>query len=245
MRIFILVLALSFGIGNVWAETINLAPTGEYATIDTSKTIEAMDVLVGTDDQARLDKLTEITNHSDQYAPPVFYLISHILFQNDQKDSALFWFYAGQLRGRFDANRCTDKTAVQAITVLNQRYGAMINPYAFQDTEKLKRIIDKVIEWDTHTPHNYDHRWINLSGMDAIQASLAALENSNEPQKPLSLPEDQWPHIHKQTQEEYLQGLNQALQYVGTPMSATEEQKLKDRVRDAANYIKMIGDGQQ
>jgi len=41
----------------------------------------------------------------ENYAPPVFYALSEALLVRGEKDDAAFWFYAGQIRTRFDAHK--------------------------------------------------------------------------------------------------------------------------------------------
>ena len=176
----------------VVGKQIDMKPTGAHATIDTKLATAAMRALQGEKGEAEKAAL-DIKAYPERYAPSVFYALAKFFFDRDEKDEALFWFYAGQLRGRYDANRCADISARSAINVLNERYGSPINKYAFQDIPKLKTIIAKVVEWDEKTGYAYDHRWINLHGMGAFVG--------NEPA--LSLPSDTWPAIAKDTRENY------------------------------------------
>jgi hypothetical protein len=63
-----------------------------------------------------------------------------------------------------------------------------------------RAVVERVVEWDRATPHDYDHRWINLHGMGAVTGS-----------GPLSRPAAEWPAIGERTREEYLRGLDEAL----------------------------------
>jgi hypothetical protein len=49
---------------------------------------------------------------------------------------------------------------------------------------------------------NYDHRWINLHGMNAVVAGTD--EKSEE--KELSQPQDKWTEIKKKTVDDYYNG---------------------------------------
>jgi hypothetical protein len=187
-----------------------LKPVGEYAKIDTRVTNETIRILRRGPDELRNQRITDIQSRPQDYAPPVFYALSEALFQRGDRDDGAFWFYAGQLRARFDANRCTDPTAGQAVDALTQQFGPAINQYMFQDLAKLEALIPRVVEWDRNTPHNYEHRWINLSGTDAVQASLE--KGPPNATRPLSHPEDQWDRIAERTRREYLAGFRQAMQ---------------------------------
>jgi hypothetical protein len=201
-------MALS-GAADVGAATA-LQPAGPYAEIDTKQTREAMQLLATGTLSERGDAISRISAHSEQYAPPVFYAMSEALFQSGNRDEAAFWFYAGQLRARFDANRCADVSARQAVAVLNERYGPAINQYALQDLPKLEAVVKKVVAWDRQTPHNYDQRWINLHGMNAVLSGLAP-GSASALGAPLSLPAEKWDAIAEQTRADYLEGFQKAL----------------------------------
>lgn len=189
------------------AETITLKPQGEYASIDTRLATQTMKELAQGTDEVRVRTIRAVMTAPQNYAPPVFYVLSSLLFEAGLKNDAAFWFYAGQLRARFDANRCNDASARSAVGTLNERYGTPINQYAFQDRDKLEALIEKVVKWDRDTAHNYDHRWINLSGMGA---TTSAMGNATAT-APLSLPEAQWAAIAEKTRSDYLVGLREAL----------------------------------
>lgn len=192
------------------AETIMLKPQGEYASIDTRLAMQTMKELAQGSNEERIQTIRAVVAAPQNYAPPVFYALSSLLFEIGLKDDATFWFYAGQLRARFDANRCNDASARSAVATLNDRYGAPINQYAFQDPAKLEALIEKVVKWDRDTPHNYDHRWINLSGMGATTSAMGSAADA----APLSLPEAQWAAIAEKTRTDYLAGLREALKQV-------------------------------
>ena len=190
-------------------KTVEIEPVGIYTTIDVHVANETIDIFYKGNSDEILKRAIEILRAPENYAPIVFYVFSNFLFNEDKKDEAVFWFYAGQLRTTFDANRCTDPSAAGAVDVLNQRFGPIINPYALKDLDKLEKIITKVIEWDKKTPHNYDQRWINLHGMEAMSASLNK-NSSND--KPLNFPQDQWDTIAEKTRDDYLKGFHWALE---------------------------------
>lgn len=195
-----------------YADANRVQPTGEYATIDTALMQETIQRLSSgpTDDRRKV--VQEILASPQRYAPPVFYMLSSVLFGEDKKDDAAFWFYAGQLRASFDASRCADVSARQAVEVMNQQFGSPINQYAFKNTAKLEALIPKVIEWDRKTAHAYDHRWINLHGMNAMMSGLDPKKRENP--APLSLPREQWDSIAEKTRQEYLAAFNEVMKEV-------------------------------
>jgi hypothetical protein len=186
----------------------SVQPRGQFAQIDTRLANETIEVLENGNAEQQQRTIQRIKERPQNFAPPVFYVLSNVLFQRGEKDEAAFWYYAGQLRARFDANRCADVTARQAVRELNQRFGSAINQYASQDLPKLEALIPRVMEWDRRTPHRYDHRWINLHGMDAVRSGLDA---RSTPVTVLSAPEDEWEKIAEKTREDYLNGFGKAL----------------------------------
>lgn len=194
----------------VIAETRMVEPQGVFAEIDTRLAQEAIRALSGGNAQQQQSMIATVKANPNQYAPPVFFWVSHVLFENGAQDEGAFWFYVGQLRARIDANICTDVSARQAVSLLNEQFGPPINQYMFQDIPKLEAMIPEVVKWDQKTPYLYDRRWINLHGM---QAMMASMEGSNKHADPLviSEPEAQWDAIAAQTRTDYLKGFTQAM----------------------------------
>ena len=208
------------------ARDIVVPPRGEFAKIDMSPTKKAIAALESKTPGVKTAQIADIEAHSERYAPPIFYYLSSILFRDGSKDRAAFWFYAGQLRGRYDANRCADATARGEIDILNMEFGQPINVYMMQkqNLDKLQETIDKVLAWDKATAHDYDQRWINLHGMGAMMESLNVAKDkgsevgfgqgqSADKSGPaqMSLPQDQWPQIQQATRDKYMQGFAQTM----------------------------------
>ena len=193
----------------VCAADIPLAPAGEYAKIDTKLARDTIQALTKGSAVEQDRAVAAVLKSPKDYAPPVFYVMSNVLFAKGRKDDAEFWFYSGQLRARYDANRCTDGSAADEVGILNDQYGSEINKYAFLDLDALQKTVTRVIAWDKATPHDYDGRWINLYGMNATRASLSKGNAADQP--PLSLPENRWGQIAEMTRRDYMDGFNDAL----------------------------------
>jgi hypothetical protein len=191
------------------ADNVAVARVGAYAEIDTRPIAATIQVLAAGTSEEKAKLIAAVKTDPQNYAPPTFYALSKALFDEGHKDEGAFWFYAGQLRGRFDANRCTDATAAQAIDAFNDMYGEPINQYMFKDLPKLEALIAKVVEWDRKTPHRYDPHWINLSGMKAMTDSMSG--KSTATLASMSAPETQWAQIAEQTRAEYLAGFKSAV----------------------------------
>jgi hypothetical protein len=193
-------------------EKLSLSADNPYAKIDVKESTEAVDILAGKDYAAKAGKAEQVLAHPEKYNPPVLYMLSYVLFQQGRKDEAMFWFYAAQVRGRYDANRCADLSARPAVQELNRKIGPYINPYAFQDLEKLKQTVVRALEWERTTPHLYDQRWINLHGTEATTSAMKSLSGAQIHEEPvMSLPESQWEEIHKKTLDEYMADFKEAL----------------------------------
>lgn len=80
-----------------------------------------------------------------------------ILFEHGEKDEAVFWFYAAQLRARQQlALQNGDRG--QLLTIVLMTLGPMVNNYAFQDVDRLNQTIDRVVLWDGRTPNPFRRR---------------------------------------------------------------------------------------
>lgn len=151
--------------------SIQLKPTGEHAIIDTTLAHQTMQAPTSSSARERQHAVA-LMSAPQRDAPPVFYALSHVMLVENKPKRAMCWFYAGQLRGRFDANRRADESARQAIGVLNNNYGMPINPYTFQHLPTLENTVAEIVACGRHTPYDYDHRWIKLHGMGATIAAM-------------------------------------------------------------------------
>lgn len=187
-------LTLLFLLSVGYSAEIAHEPSGIYKTIDVRLANDTIKMLRRGKEKARAELIKKIISSPENYAPPGLYLTSSILFEAKKRDEAMFWFYAGQLRGRIDANICADKTAGSGVGVLNDMFGVPINQYAFKDVSKLKQTVEQVLEWEEKTECKYDRRWINLHGLRAFPGDTNAV---------LSAPKEDWDKIRKKTREEY------------------------------------------
>lgn len=174
--------------GNIQQEKV-VKPVGVFAEIDVERSNAALAVLVGDDEKEIQRVVAEVLAEPGSYNPTVLSALSGALYHSERRDEAPFWFYAGQLRARADANVCADVSARQGVSILNDKFGKPVNRYMFHRLDKLTELIPKVVEWDRETPREYDHRWLNLHGMDAMLHSKGS-GKGKEPE--LSKPEDQW-----------------------------------------------------
>ena len=75
------------------------------------------------------------------------------LFQSGEKDEALFWFYAAQLRLRYQQAVAPSSELGQLLQIMLMTVGPPINNYGFQDVSRLDRQLERVLAWDRATPN--------------------------------------------------------------------------------------------
>lgn len=184
-------------------KNIEIAPKGLYAEIDVQRSNDLLKFLLKGEPEVKLKAAEEVLKNPNNYNPTVIFGLSQVLFNSVRKEEACFWFYVAQLRARYDANLCMDKTATSGLTVLNEQYGPEINQYAFKDLNKLKETVAKVVSYVRTNEENYDHRWMNLHGMDAIKASMEKGNSNRAHQKELSQPKANWKAIKEKTINDY------------------------------------------
>lgn len=173
-----------------------IEPKGEFALIDIRRSQQAMDAIT----DGKPDTINDILKSPNDFAPPVLYLISAIMFDNNYQNQATFWYYAAQLRARSDANKSGDETTHGAVTKLNQRFGQRIGPYSLSNPDRLQAIVGQVLEWDSQQSRNYDPRWVALQGRDVLTETEVNFA-----------PQEKWQEIDALTRSQYRQGLEQAL----------------------------------
>ena len=198
-------MTIAFGLttlSNAQIQTKEIKPKGVFKEIDVTRHNEAIEILNGKNEKLKQQTVDSILKNPNFYNPPVIYALSRELFNQDKKDDAMYWFYVAQLRARYDANLCMDNSAKQAVSILNGEYGPNINKYALQDIDKLEKTVTKVVDFVRANEENYDHRWINLHGMDAVLSGM----DDNAKKKELSQPRDKWTEIKKKTLDDYYNG---------------------------------------
>ena len=182
-------------------------PKGVYKEIaDGLKGDNRIAILLSDSNNIARSKLVDsIELNANHFAPPVLYLLSNVLFLQQKYSEAMYWYYVAQLRARYDVNRCTDKTA--SASDYNEKFGLVINDYAFKHLDSLEKIIPRVIAYVRSSDELYDQRWINLDGMNAMEESLG----DKPVNKPLSVDKRKWAAIKKKTIDSYYSDFKEAL----------------------------------
>ena len=176
MRKILLLITISIGliaVGN--AQTKEIKVKGIFKEIDVYRHNETIEILNGKNKKSKKQAIDSVLNNPNYYNPPVIYALSKELFNQNEKDEAMYWFYVAQLRARYDANLCMDKSAKQAVSVLNNEYGPEINKYAFQDIDKLEKTVNKVVEFISKNEENFK---LNADSIAELIGTLYVLEGS-------------------------------------------------------------------
>ena len=187
---------------------IEVAPKGVYKNINFSNDSRVAKLLLDTNiSDSKVALIDSIEHNANNYTPPVLYVLSRVLFSEKKYNDAAYWFYIAQLRARYDTNRCTDKTA--SPDRYNEIFGPDINKYAFTHLDTLEIIIQKVVTFVRSNEEQYDQRWINLEGLDAMSVSLGNKPSS----KKINVDKSLWPAIKKKTIDSYY---NDFVEYLAT-----------------------------
>ena len=112
--------------------------------------------------------------------PAAFYVLAKKLFEQGERDEAVFWFYAGQLRYRayLSGHPQLPRDGDPALFAsLSEVVGKPINVYAFGDIPALAKTIDRVLAWDVSQPDAFNkapEREQSRNGLSGMKAHVEA-----------------------------------------------------------------------
>lgn len=95
-----------------------------------------------------------LNNPANLKEPLTLFAPVQTLYQHGQKDEAVFWYYAVQLRTRYQLVFEKGDRG-QLLMVMSMTTGQLINNYALQDTTRFTQTLDRVLEWDQKTVNPY------------------------------------------------------------------------------------------
>ena len=122
-----------------------------------SEPLPAQERLMSCEPKLAIAAAKEIVNNPETFKEPLeLFTVAEVFFRHGQKDEAVFWFYAAQLRVRYQLVYEADRG--QLLSVMMMAFGPGINSYAFQNVSNLDRILDRVLEWDRRAPNPYRGR---------------------------------------------------------------------------------------
>lgn len=130
-----------------------------------------------TDDFTKMGPI-EIKKGIEKRHPAAYYILALKLFEANQKDEGVFWFYAGQLRYRFHvaAKPDLDPSGDPALLAsLNETVGRPINEYAFGDLRTLEATLENVMKWDRDTPNGFTSKENSVEAWNKTRSGLRSL----------------------------------------------------------------------
>lgn len=120
--------------------------------------VSVKDRLKSCDPAVSIAAAEEIVRSSDFLKEPLeLFAPAAVMFQQGKKDDAVFWFYAAQVRTRYQlAFEKGDRG--QLLTIMLMTVGTPINNYALQNVANFQRILAQVLEWDKASPNPFRER---------------------------------------------------------------------------------------
>ena len=180
-----------------------------YSITDMEQTIALIRTLGKTTGHENDGVVDQVRQRADLYPPPVFFSLAQLLYRRGETDDAIFWFNAARLRADYDALRSSNLPAARnGVIAMVRNLPIELRKAQFNDPQKLRTIVAKVIDWDETTPHHYDARWIDFHGVAAASSGAA---NGGQPVATVTLPPERWDEIARQLREQYRRDLEQSI----------------------------------
>lgn len=176
-------------------DTVKVKTSEPIYSLDSTLFLSVMGGLSSKDKILENRAVDSVLKEPNNYAPPTLFLLSIVLFSQNKKEKACFWFYVAQLRGRYDVNISLDSSAGRALSMYREIFGLPINTYAFKNINRLKKIVTKVVDFVRANPENYDHSWIYNQGLGPTDSTLSIDK--------MCKPKSKWAEIKRQTIEDY------------------------------------------
>ncbi|MEH6790900.1 hypothetical protein [Parasphingorhabdus sp.] len=130
--------------------------------------------------------LEELESGISNRHPVDYYVLAARLFQDEQEDAAVFWFYAGQLRWRIGLSCFGSDPGGEAALfgAMNQQIGIAINEYVGGYPSKWVETIRRVVEWDRANPSELRNIEKCRSHIEKQREGLLGLAASIERDRP-------------------------------------------------------------
>ncbi len=116
-------------------------------------------LLSSSDDAAVDGALKEIADKPELAPPRALFYAAAALAKRNRMDEAALYYYAAQLRARFDTLRFPDASADsphQSLGRLALQIGQPVSAWAMKDATRLATVMDAVREWDSRVAYAYD-----------------------------------------------------------------------------------------
>lgn len=184
-------------------EPLPLPPRGGLPEAFYPDAHRSLQVELASNDVARVALARAAIEAEPQAYPPYLYAaLSQALLDGGERQEASFWYYASQLRARYDANRCNlSPSAERHARLLGDIYGKDIARDAIEQPARMAETVSDVLRFDEDTPNTYDPRWVYYLPLE--RDDVERPPNEVPPLAANCQPEDRWPLIKDATRMAY------------------------------------------
>ncbi|MHC1551297.1 hypothetical protein [Phyllobacterium sp. K27] len=112
--------------------------------------------------------------------PSAYYILASKLFAAGQRDEAVVWFYAGQLRYRFHLTAHPGLSAdgdPALFASLSEVVGRPINEYAAGNVEDWSNAMQQALNWDEQHENGFTSKTVYAEQWQQQRAGLVKLRN--------------------------------------------------------------------
>lgn len=130
-------------------------------------------------DDVRTKSTAEVEAALPSAHPAFYYAYALRLFEENRKDDAVFWFYAGQIRHRFHLSANPDLPPdgdPALLASLLQVAGEQINEYAGGDPSMWVAEIERALKWDAETRNGFTSKERFAKQWEGVRAGLLELK---------------------------------------------------------------------
>ncbi len=116
---------------------------------------------------------------------PALFCLARLYWYSGDKEKACTWFIRANVVYSIDANRCTDKTAGQAVQVVKAQFKPLLEHLNTVDTATKRAWTMEALEYEETIAEREPPQWIVAHGMAAIRkAASAKTPSKTTPSKP-------------------------------------------------------------
>ncbi len=117
--------------------------------------------------------------------PALYYAFAARLFTSGERETAVFWFYVGQLRFRFHLFRFHLMVNPELppdgdpaiLASLNSSLGRVFNEYIGADPDVWAETVEKALQWDASHPNGFTPKEAHPDALAEIRTGLEGLRD--------------------------------------------------------------------
>jgi hypothetical protein len=122
----------------------------------------------------------QLKSNIESSHPAAYYILASKLFAAGERDEAVFWFYAGQLRYRFHLTAHPDLPAdgdPALFASLSEVAGRPINEYAAGNVDGWADAMQRALDWDEQHENGFTSKSVYAEQWQRQRAGLAQLRD--------------------------------------------------------------------